>query len=64
VSDRVAVVGGGVGGLATAFFLQCAGADPVVFEREDTHGGVIGSRVEVNDLALEPGPDSLAARKP
>jgi oxygen-dependent protoporphyrinogen oxidase len=64
VSDRVAVVGGGVGGLATAFFLQCAGADPVVFEREDTHGGVIGSRVEVDDLALEPGPDSLAARKP
>jgi oxygen-dependent protoporphyrinogen oxidase len=64
VSDRVAVVGGGVGGLATAFFLQRAGADPVVFEREDTHGGVIGSRVEVGDLALEPGPDSLAARKP
>jgi oxygen-dependent protoporphyrinogen oxidase len=61
---RVAVVGGGVAGLATAFRLERAGADPVVFEREATVGGVIGSPVMVGDLALEPGPDSLAARKP
>jgi len=64
VTVRVAVVGAGVAGLATAFHLQRAGADPVVFEREGTHGGVIASPVEVGDLALEPGPDSLAARKP
>ena len=61
---RVAVVGAGVAGLATAFHLQRAGADPVVFEREGTHGGVIAPPVEVGDLSLEPGPDSLAARKP
>jgi oxygen-dependent protoporphyrinogen oxidase len=64
VTARIAVVGGGVAGLATAFHLQRSGADPVVFEREGTHGGVIAPPVEVGDLALEPGPDSLAARKP
>jgi protoporphyrinogen/coproporphyrinogen III oxidase len=64
VTVRVAVVGGGVAGLATAFHLQRAGADPAVFERAGTHGGVVASPVEVGDLALEPGPDSLAARKP
>jgi len=64
VTARVAVVGGGVGGLATAFHLQRAGADPVVFEREGTHGGVIAPPLEVGGLSLEPGPDSLVARKP
>ncbi|MDQ4108966.1 MAG: protoporphyrinogen oxidase, partial [Actinomycetota bacterium] len=61
---RVAVVGGGVAGLATAFHLQRAGADPVVFERAGTHGGVIAPPVEVGGLSLEAGPDSFAARKP
>lgn len=61
---RVAVVGAGVGGLATAFHLQRAGADPVVFERAGTHGGVIAPPVEVGGLPIEPGPDSFAARKP
>jgi oxygen-dependent protoporphyrinogen oxidase len=64
VTVRVAVVGAGVAGLATAFHLKRAGADPVVFERERMHGGLIAPPVEVGDLALEPGPDSLAARKP
>jgi oxygen-dependent protoporphyrinogen oxidase len=64
VTPRVAVVGGGVAGLATAFHLQRAGGDPVVFEREGTHGGVVAPPVEVGDLSLEPGPDSLVARKP
>jgi len=64
VTGRVAVVGGGIAGLATAFRLERAGADPVVYEREGTHGGVIAPPMEVGDLALEPGPDSLAARKP
>ena len=36
----------------------------MVFEREGTHGGIVAPPVEVGDLALEPGPDSLAARKP
>jgi len=64
VTHRVAVVGGGIAGLATAFHLQRAGLEPLVFERAATHGGVIAPPVTVGDLALEPGPDSLAARKP
>jgi protoporphyrinogen/coproporphyrinogen III oxidase len=64
VTARVAVIGGGVAGLATAFHLQRAGADPVVFEREGTHGGVVAPPLDVGGLLLEPGPDSLAARKP
>jgi oxygen-dependent protoporphyrinogen oxidase len=64
VTGRVAVVGGGIAGLATAFHLQQAGADPLVFERDGTFGGVVAPPVEVGDLSLEPGPDSLAARKP
>jgi oxygen-dependent protoporphyrinogen oxidase len=64
VSPRVAVVGGGIAGLATAFHLQRAGAEPVVWERGATPGGVIAPPVAVGDLSLEPGPDSFAARKP
>ncbi|HUF59917.1 MAG TPA: protoporphyrinogen oxidase [Actinomycetota bacterium] len=63
MSDRVAVVGGGIAGLATAFHLARAGADPVVFERDDVPGGIVAPPIEVGDLWLEPGPDSLAARK-
>ena len=64
MTPRVAVVGGGIAGLATAYRLQRAGAEPVVLERAGTHGGVIAPPVAVGDLELEPGPDSLAARKP
>ncbi|MBA3739405.1 MAG: protoporphyrinogen oxidase, partial [Actinobacteria bacterium] len=64
MSDRVAIVGGGIAGLATAFHLAAAGVDPVVFERDDVPGGIVAPPIEVVDLWLEPGPDSLAARKP
>jgi protoporphyrinogen/coproporphyrinogen III oxidase len=64
VNPRVAVVGGGIAGLATAFRLQRAGVEPLVLERSGTYGGIIAPPVAVGDLALEPGPDSLAARKP
>ncbi|WP_293819870.1 putative selenate reductase subunit YgfK [uncultured Parolsenella sp.] len=37
---RVAVVGGGPAGLATAFFLTRAGAEVTIIERADTLGGV------------------------
>ena len=64
MTARVAVVGGGVAGLATAYRVLGAGADPIVFEAQDVAGGVIAPPVGVGDLALEPGPDSLVARKP
>jgi oxygen-dependent protoporphyrinogen oxidase len=64
VNPRVAVVGGGIAGLTTAFRLQRAGVEPLVLERANTYGGILAPAVPVGDLALEPGPDSLAARKP
>lgn len=49
---RVAIVGGGIGGLATAVGLQRAGADVTVFERYD-RPGVSGSGISLfgNGLA-------------
>jgi len=64
VSERVAIVGGGIAGLATAFHLARAGTEPVVFERDATPGGVLAPPIHVGDLDLEPGPDALTARKP
>jgi oxygen-dependent protoporphyrinogen oxidase len=64
VTSRIAVVGGGVAGLATAHHLLRSGADLVLFEREEVPGGIVAPPVEVGDLWLEPGPDSFAARKP
>ena len=64
VTGRVAVVGGGVAGLSTAFRLVEAGLDAVVFERDPIVGGIVAPPVDVGDLALEPGPDAFAARKP
>jgi oxygen-dependent protoporphyrinogen oxidase len=60
----VAVVGAGVAGLATAHRLVEHGIDATVFERDADVGGILAAPVPVGDLALEPGPDSLAARKP
>jgi oxygen-dependent protoporphyrinogen oxidase len=64
VTGRVAVVGGGIAGLVTAHRLRLAGLEPTLFERDATCGGVVAPAIEVGGLALEPGPDSLAARKP
>lgn len=64
MTPRVAVVGGGIAGLATAQHLRRAGAEVTVFEREDVPGGVLAPPVDVGGIRLEPGPDALAARKP
>ena len=39
---RVAVVGGGVSGISTAWYLRCAGARVELIERAETLGGRIG----------------------
>jgi len=59
---RVAVVGGGVAGLTTAFHLSNAGADVTVHEATPRPGGKLLD-VEVGDLRLEGGADSFVARK-
>lgn len=51
----IAVIGGGVSGLAVGYHLKRAGADVEVFEAADRPGGVVGS-VTVAGRVLELGP--------
>ncbi len=60
---RVAVVGGGVAGLTTAYRLAEAGADVTVHEASGHPGGKL-TDAEVGDLRLPAGADSFVARKP
>jgi protoporphyrinogen/coproporphyrinogen III oxidase len=56
---RIAVIGGGIAGLAAALELLRRGADPVVFEADARPGGKVGSRSERGYLT-EDGPNFLA----
>ena len=58
---KVGVVGGGITGLACAYYLGRAGIEAVVFD--PMPGGLIGS-VEVEGCLLETGPESWLAAKP
>lgn len=58
---RIAVVGGGISGLACAHYLKRAGLDPLVFD--PSPGGLIGS-VTVEGCVLETGPESWLTSKP
>ncbi len=61
--SRVAVVGGGLAGLAAAYRLQGLGLEPVVLEAGSAFGGKV--QTECTDgLVLEEGPDSFLVRKP
>lgn len=55
---KVAVVGGGITGLAAAFQLHRAGLEPLVFEAGATGGGVIRSHRD-DGFLVEAGPNSL-----
>src|SRR5690242_7984872 len=56
---RVAVIGGGVAGLAAAHELVRRGAEPVVFEAAGRAGGKVGTRTE-EGWVTEDGPNFLA----
>ncbi|HXY38411.1 MAG TPA: FAD-dependent oxidoreductase, partial [Vicinamibacteria bacterium] len=59
----VAVIGGGISGLAAAFTLHKRGVPYVLVEAGTSLGGVI--RTETRDgFLLEGGPDSILAQKP
>ncbi len=60
---KVAVVGGGVTGLAAAYRLQTLGFEPTVYEAAPKIGGVAGTQRR-NGFLAETGPNSLAAPKP
>jgi oxygen-dependent protoporphyrinogen oxidase len=62
-TGRIAVIGGGIAGLAAAYELKCRGLEAVVFEAGDRPGGSIdGSRVA--GLTVDSGPDGFVARDP
>ena len=65
---RVAIIGGGISGLTTAFYLEQerrrgAPVNFVVFEAQPRFGGVIQTE-RVDDFIIEAGPDSFLSAKP
>ena len=61
--SRVAVVGGGITGLATARLLRQAGLDVTVLEAAERLGGKIQT-LEWQGVPVEAGPDTFLARVP
>jgi protoporphyrinogen/coproporphyrinogen III oxidase len=62
-SRKFLIVGGGISGLAAAYYLNKSGARPTLIEKSPTLGGVI--QTETRDgCVLEAGPDSFLAAKP
>lgn len=55
---RVAVIGGGISGLSTAFLLKTKGIDVTVFEALSRFGGNLQT-IEQNGYTIELGPNSL-----
>lgn len=58
MAKRVAVIGGGISGLTTAFLLGKKGVDVTVYESADAVGGNVQT-VSVNGYTIEQGPNSL-----
>jgi len=61
--SRVVIIGGGISGLSTAYYLSKAGVDSTLIEPRDYLGGVIRTE-HVDGCVLEQGPDSFLAAKP
>lgn len=59
----VVVIGGGISGLSTAYYLAKAGIRATLIERETRLGGVIRTEI-VQGCLLEAGPDSFLSVKP
>lgn len=60
---RVVIVGGGISGLSTAYYLRKAGIAASIVERRPRLGGVIETE-RVDGCVLEAGPDSFISQKP
>jgi protoporphyrinogen/coproporphyrinogen III oxidase len=61
--EKVVVVGAGIAGLATAWYLQQAGVDVVVLDASDRAGGKVRTG-ELDGVALDVGPDTFLGRMP
>ncbi len=63
MNTGVIIVGGGVSGLATAYFLGTRGITSTLFEKSDRLGGLIKTDL-LEGCRLEAGPDSFLSAKP
>ncbi|MGH9774921.1 MAG: protoporphyrinogen oxidase [Candidatus Acidiferrales bacterium] len=63
LARKVAVVGGGISGLACALRLRELGVEPLLFESSDRPGGVIGSCLQ-NGFFFDSGPQSFLTTEP
>ena len=61
--NRVVIIGGGISGLSTAYYLAKAGVASTIIEPRDYLGGVIRTE-HVDGCVLEQGPDSFISMKP
>jgi phytoene desaturase len=59
-SDRVVIVGAGLGGLACALHLAAAGREVTILERESSPGGLAG-RLSIGGYEFDTGPTVLTA---
>jgi len=59
----IAIIGGGISGLSTAYYLSRRGIPATIFEARPHLGGVIRTE-QVEGCTLEAGPDSFLSAKP
>ena len=64
MTDRIAIVGGGIAGLAAAHRLATDGVDVTIFERSDQVGGRIRSSPFAGVPGVDEGADAFLARVP
>lgn len=60
---RVVIIGGGISGLSTAYYLSKAGVRATIVESRPRLGGVIQTE-QIDGCVVEAGPDSWLAAKP
>ncbi|MDZ4802125.1 MAG: protoporphyrinogen oxidase [Bryobacteraceae bacterium] len=63
MSDRIVIIGGGISGLSTAWYLAKAGLKATIIEKDQRLGGVIRTD-RIDGMIAEAGPDSFITVKP
>jgi protoporphyrinogen/coproporphyrinogen III oxidase len=60
---RVVIIGGGISGLSTAYYLHKVGIQPTIIEQQPQVGGLIRTQL-IEGCVVEQGPDSFLTAKP